>query len=69
MPHEIEIANADIFETLMREDRLFPPPAEFAAKAWIGSEEEYERMYARSVADPEGFWGEAASELEWFAPW
>ena len=69
MPHEIEIANPDVFETLMREDRLFPPPAEFAAKAWIGSEEEYERMYARSVADPEGFWAEAASELEWFAPW
>jgi acetyl-CoA synthetase len=69
MPHEIDIANADVFESLMREDRLFLPPAEFAAKAWIGSEEEYERMYARSVADPEGFWAEAASELDWFAPW
>ena len=53
----------------MREDRVFAPPAEFAAKARIGSLEEYERMYARSVEDPEGFWAEAASELEWFAPW
>jgi acetyl-CoA synthetase len=69
MPHEIEIANPDVFESLLREDRVFPPPAEFAAKAWIGSEAEYERMYARSVADPAGFWAEAASELEWFAPW
>jgi acetyl-CoA synthetase len=69
MPHEIEIANPDVFQTLMREDRVFQPPAEFAAKAWIGSEDEYERMYARSVDDPEGFWGEAAGELEWFKPW
>jgi acetyl-CoA synthetase len=69
MPHEIEIANPDVFQSLMREDRVFPPPAEFAAKAWIGSEAEYERMYQRSVEDPEGFWGDAASELEWFAPW
>ena len=69
MPHEIEIANPDVFQSLMREDRVFPPPAEFAAKAWIGSEAEYERMYARSVDDPAGFWGDAAGELEWFKPW
>jgi acetyl-CoA synthetase len=69
MPHEIEIANPDVFQSLMREDRVFPPPAEFAAKAWIGSEAEYERMYRRSVVDPAGFWGEAAAELEWFKPW
>ena len=53
----------------MRENRVFPPPAEFAAKARIGSKEEYERMYARSVEDPAGFWGEAAGELEWFKRW
>ena len=69
MPHEIEIANPDVFQSLMREDRVFPPPAEFAAKAWIGSEAEYERMYRRSVEDSEGFWGDAAGELEWFKKW
>jgi acetyl-CoA synthetase len=26
-------------------------------------------MYRRSVEEPEKFWAEAASELEWFAPW
>src|SRR5580698_4575585 len=57
------------FESLMREDRVFPPPAEFAAKARIGSEAEYERMYQQSIEDPEGFWAEAAAELEWFTPW
>jgi acetyl-CoA synthetase len=57
------------FESLMREDRLFPPPAEFAAKAWIGSEAAYDAMYQRSVDEPEAFWAEMAAELEWFTPW
>jgi len=56
-------------ESLLRENRVFPPPAEFAAKARVGSVEEYEAMYRRSVEEPEAFWAEAASELEWFAPW
>jgi acetyl-CoA synthetase len=56
-------------ESLMREDRVFPPPVEFAAKARIGSLAEYERLYQRSIAEPEAFWSEAALELDWFAPW
>src|ERR1035437_3125887 len=56
-------------ESLLRENRVFPPPAEFAAKARVGSLEEYEAMYRRSVEEPEAFWAEAASGLEWFAPW
>jgi acetyl-CoA synthetase len=69
MPQIIQIANANVFESHMNEVRVFPPPADFAAKAWIGSMAEYERIYRRSVDDPEGFWGDAASELEWFKPW
>ena len=56
-------------ESLLRENRVFPPPAEFAAGARVGSVEEYEAMYRRSVEEPEAFWAEAAGELEWFAPW
>ena len=47
------------FSSMLRENRVFPPPAEFAAKARIGSMEAYEAMYARSVEDPEAFWAEA----------
>jgi acetyl-CoA synthetase len=65
----VQTADNNVFESMLRENRLFPPPAEFAAKAWIGSEAAYERVYRRSVEDPAGFWAEAASELEWFAPW
>ena len=56
-------------ESSLRENRVFAPPAEFVAKAHVQGLEQYEAMYRRSVEDPEGFWGEAAGELEWFAPW
>jgi acetyl-CoA synthetase len=57
------------FESLLRENRVFPPPAEFAAKAHVSSAEQYEAMYRRSVEEPEAFWAEAAGELEWFSKW
>ena len=56
-------------ESLLRENRVFQPPVEFAAKAHIKSLEQYEAMYRRSVEEPEAFWAEAAGELEWFRPW
>jgi acetyl-CoA synthetase len=55
--------------SILRERRIFPPPRDFAAKAHIKSLEEYESLYRRSIEDPEGFWAEAAKELDWFAPW
>src|SRR5580658_10017753 len=62
------LANQDIDSTL-RENRVFPPPAEFSAKAHIKSLEEYEVLYKRSIEDPETFWADAARELDWFRPW
>ena len=59
----------ETFESLLRENRVFPPPADFSARANIGSLEQYEQMYRRSIDDPEGFWAEAAAELDWFTPW
>jgi acetyl-CoA synthetase len=69
MSHGTASPENTTFQSLMREDRLFPPPSAFSEKAWIKSEAEYEAMYRRSVEEPEAFWAEAASELEWFAPW
>jgi acetyl-CoA synthetase len=63
------MSGADTFQSLMREDRVFPPPAAFAEKAWIKSEAEYDAMYKRSIEQPEAFWAEVAGELDWFAPW
>ena len=56
-------------DSILRENRVFPPPKQFAAKARVGSMEEYKELYARSVKDPEGFWAEVAKELHWFKPW
>ncbi len=44
------------------------PPADFAARANV-TEQQYRDMYARSMQDPEGFWGDTARELHWHAPW
>jgi acetyl-CoA synthetase len=55
--------------SILRENRVFPPPAEFAAKAHIKTLEEYESLYRSSIEDPEGFWAKIAQELHWFAPW
>src|SRR5271156_365297 len=56
-------------ESILRENRVFPPPPEFAAKAGVKSLEEYEALYTQSIEDPEAFWGGVAQELHWFAPW
>ncbi|RMF36699.1 MAG: acetate--CoA ligase [Planctomycetota bacterium] len=56
-------------DSVMVESRVFPPPPEFSAKARIKSMQEYQELYDRSVADPEGFWAaEARQHLHWFKP-
>lgn len=51
------------------EDRLFPPPAEFAKKAVISTQEQYEEIYAAARDDRDGFWKkEALEHLHWFEP-
>jgi acetyl-CoA synthetase len=54
------------FTSSLREDRVFPPPAEFAARAHIRSRADYDAMYRRSIDDNEAFWAEQAHELDWF---
>lgn len=56
-------------ESTLQEDRVFPPPQNIQKRAHISSMEQYASMYARSIDDPEGFWGEAAKELYWYRPW
>jgi acetyl-CoA synthetase len=69
MSQETPAPGTTHFSSLLREDRVFPPPPEFAAKAHVKSLAEYEALYNRSVADPEAFWAEVARELHWFKPW
>ncbi|MCP5142872.1 MAG: acetate--CoA ligase [Gammaproteobacteria bacterium] len=53
----------------MSDDKIYPVPADFAAKAHVNAEQ-YSAMYQRSIDDPAGFWAEQAGEyLTWFQPW
>jgi acetyl-CoA synthetase len=61
--------SAESIESTLQEERLFPPPPQFAAKARIGSREEYEKLYRESIQEPEKFFARAAEQLHWFSKW
>jgi acetyl-CoA synthetase len=48
-------------------DTLIPISPEWRERAFI-DHSKYEEMYARSVRDPEGFWGEQAQRIDWIRP-
>ena len=60
---------SDNIESHLVENRIFNPPAEFSAKATIGSMEAYRELYDSSIADPEAFWAGIAAELSWQKKW
>ncbi len=53
----------------MSNEKVYDVPAALAGTAHI-SAQKYQEMYARSVADPDGFWAEQAKTfLSWSRPW
>src|SRR5680860_368174 len=52
-------------DTLLSENRSFPPPADFRAEALVSDDS----VYAEATADPEGYWAEWADQLHWFRKW
>ena len=55
-------------ESVLHETRTFEPSAEFSSRARIPDRATYDRLYAQSIQDPEGFWGPVARELPWIEP-
>jgi acetyl-CoA synthetase len=53
--------------SVLKENRLFPPPPEFVKQANL-SPAEYERLTTWAEKDPDGFWAEQAKSLQWFKP-
>jgi acetyl-CoA synthetase len=49
-------------ETLLHEERLYPPSPDFIAQANISDP----GIYTRAEQDPEGFWREMSGVVEWF---
>ncbi|EKV02809.1 acetyl-coenzyme A synthetase [Leptolyngbya sp. PCC 7375] len=57
-------------ESILHEQRLFEPPAEFAAAATVSGADQYQALYDKAAADPAAFWAELAEqELNWFQKW
>jgi len=54
----------DQLDTLLSEQRRFPPPHGFAADA-NGTK----ALYEAAARDREGFWAEQAGALDWMRPW
>ena len=52
------------FDDLLREDRTFPPPAEFRARAACATR----RIYAEAERDPEAFWAQLRRRARVVAP-
>ena len=48
-------------------DALYPVPADWAANAYV-DDAAYQALYARSVAQPDAFWAEAAQRIDWIRP-
>lgn len=53
----------------MEEKRQFPPPKDFRARAHIKSMAQYNKIYKKSVEDPNSFWAEQAEALDWYKKW
>ncbi|MEX0627299.1 MAG: AMP-binding protein, partial [Cucumibacter sp.] len=50
------------------EPEIYNPPARVVART-LTDKVTYERMYAASIADPEGFWREEGKRLDWITPY
>ncbi len=64
--------SADSIKSVLVEDRVFAPPADFASRmgeVHVPDMATYRAMHERSIRDPEGFWGEVAGGFTWFTPW
>src|ERR687883_705051 len=56
-------------ESVLHEERVFPPPESFSRSALIKSMEELEELRAEAQRSPEAFWGRMSEELHWFKKW
>ena len=64
-----DIPNKKTITSVMREDRVFPPPEAFRENARLKSIDAYHKIHQISIHDPEAFWSQLAGELDWFRKW
>ena len=58
------------FDSILHEERVFPPPKEFSRRAHLKSLAQYRKLYGDSIRSPEKFWSQQAkAELIWNKRW
>ncbi|MCA8983846.1 MAG: acetate--CoA ligase [Planctomycetaceae bacterium] len=56
-------------ESVLQEERRFPPPAQFVPRVSFKTEAEYQAAWDHAERDPAGYWGRLANEnLTWDVP-
>jgi len=63
-PYRLTLMSETI-QTLLQENRSFPPSDAFKAAANANDP----KIYETAAADPEAWWASWASQLDWFEPW
>ena len=49
---------------------IYPIPEAAKKKAWVSGRDAYDKMWKRSVEEPEKFWAEIAEQqVTWFKKW
>jgi acetyl-CoA synthetase len=56
-------------QSVLKEERVFPPPPEFARAAHVSNAEQLAALRRSADADPEAFWAGIADELHWSTRW
>jgi acetyl-CoA synthetase len=55
------------FDVKLVEDvKSYTPDPQYRKNAWMS---DYQKTYAKFLADPDGFWERMAKELDWIKPW
>ena len=49
-------------------EQVYDVPMEWAQRAFV-DDAKYQAMYERSIADPDGFWGEHGKRIDWIKPY
>jgi acetyl-CoA synthetase len=60
---------SDQIQSVLKEERVFPPPPEFSQAAHISSPAQLDALRRDAERDPEAFWAGIAKDFHWFKPW
>jgi acetyl-CoA synthetase len=63
------MAEEKSIQSMMHEDRVFPPSPEFSKNAHVKSLDELKKISAEAAKDFEAYWADKAKQLDWFKKW